>query len=385
MPYRKAIRPLLLLAGWLLLTTAGSAQSLAGLWGSPFYRVQLSVSGSAVTGSFARLDNAKAPAGAIKGQLQAGGRSLLADWSIAAGPDTATFKTQLTLDPRGGILSGYRWTEEALPTSFALHRAVNGQLVQTIDEDTPVGAPTVKPGGGTTTVTPGGGILAPPTATPSIELITCESVVDGNPSNVGTVFTAPKSVVALVKYANLPANSTVDWLWTLNGTTEAKLTKTLAGTGWHMHGLRSDTALVPGAYQLTVTLNGQVVAQRTVTVRATATTTPTTTTAPNPAGIEVVMCVSAPGGVAQSPGTQFTKPQSLVCLVKYRDLPANTELKWVWVRNGAQMGVYTKAVGGATGWATHGYTNANGMTPGTYQVSIYVAGSVVTTVTATVK
>ncbi|MBU0608589.1 MAG: hypothetical protein KKI08_11940 [Armatimonadetes bacterium] len=375
--------------GLLLVVAAGAqAQGLGGLWGSPLYRVQLAVSGSTVSGTFALLDNPQAPPGKIVGQVRPGGKSFVADWTFTAGPDVATFKTCLELTGRNALLNGYRWTEETPPTSFALHRAVNGQLVATVSEDNPIGATTgVTPGGGTTTVTPGGGILTPPTTTPSIELITCESVVDGNPSKVGTDFTAPKSVTACIHYKNLPANSTVAWAWTHGGRPEANLTKTLSGSGWHWHGLRSETAVLPGAYVVTISLNGKTVAQRTITVRAASGTTTTTTTptpSPKSPGAHVVVCESAANGVAKNSGTSFTKPKSLACLVKYHDFPNNSQLKWVWTRNGAQIASNTRVVSG-TGWAWHGLTGAPALTPGTYKVTVSVAGNTGTSVTVTVK
>lgn len=384
--YRHLYSAFLLVAGLLLLTGSDASAQLPGLWGSTFYRVRLNLTGSAVTGSFARLDDAKAPAGTITGQLQPGGKAFTADWTIATGPDTTTFKTLLTLNPRGDVLAGYRWTEEAMPTSFALHKAAGEQLVQVIDQDTPPGG---TPTGGNTTTGPTGGAVTAPGAA-KIEVITCQAVVDGIPQDPGDTFIAPKSIVALIRYSNLPPNSTVDWLWTMNGRTEAKLTKVLSGNGWHMHGLRSDTAIIPGAYLVTVSLNGQPVARRTVTVHpgSSATTTapsppppPPTSTNPN---IEVIMCESAPGGVPQNVGTDFTRPKTIYCLVRYRELPANTELKWVWLRPSGQITEHVKTVGG-NGWGTHGFIAQTAMSPGTYKITIFAAGRPVQTVTATVR
>ena len=96
------------------------------------------------------------------------------------------------------------------------------------------------------------------------------------------------------------------------------------------------------------------------------------------------MCESAPGGVPQNAGTQFTKPKSIVCLVKHTNLPANSELKWVWVRPSGETTPYVKTVSG-TGWATHGFTSTTAMTPGTYRITIYALGQPVQTITATVR
>ena len=155
MRHRDAARLVLLLAGWLLLTATAFAQSLPGLWGSSFYQVQLSVSGTTVTGTFTSLDDPQAPAGKIIGRLEPRGRAFTADWTFPTGPETGAFKTYLSLGSLDGVLSGYRWTEEAQPTSFALHREVNGALVQVIDQDTPTGS-VGGTAGGTTGGTAGG-------------------------------------------------------------------------------------------------------------------------------------------------------------------------------------------------------------------------------------
>ncbi len=373
-----------LVAMLLLSAVPASAQTLAGMWGSPLYQVQLAVSGTNITGTFTPADTPQAPAGQITGQLQSGGQAFTATWSRAVGPDIVRFQTYLRLAARDSLLTGYRWTEETTPTSFALHRAVNGQVPVLIGQDD--SGPTNTTTSSTTTTTTTTTTNNTPVGTPNVQVTTCESVVDGQPQNVGDQFTAPKSIAAVVRFSGLPANSTLEWLWMLGGRQEAKFSKAVEGTGWHMHGLRSETAIIPGAYQLTVSLNGQVVARRTVTVRAPGGSTTTTTTTPSstPPGLEVTVCESAPGGVAQNPGSVFYRPKSLVCLVKHSNLPDNSELRWVWIRNGAKIADHTKTVSG-TGWAYHGLTGMPTMTPGPYKVSVYARGSLVTTVALTVK
>lgn len=375
--------------------TAVSAQSLAGLWGSPLYRVELKVSGTSVTGSFTPLDSPQATPGAISGQLQAGGQAFTADWTYTSGPDTATFRTYLSLAGKSGVLSGYRWTEEAQPTSFALHRAVSGQLVQLVDQSTPVGSGPSAPGGGTGTVGGTSGAGTAPTADARLEVVTCETAPNGQPVNAAAEFTAPKTVTVLVRYTNLPPNSAVDWLWTLDGRTEAKLSKVVGGTGWHTHGLRSETAIIPGVYTITVSLNGREAARRTITVKAPATaSTPPAGSTPAGGGtggastgarpgVEVTVCTGAPGGVPRNPGTSFTKPRQILCLVKHAAFPPDGELKWVWQRPSGSM-TYTKRVSG-TGWATHGFAADTALTPGNYKVTVYALGNEVTTVAFTVR
>ncbi len=380
--------------GLLMVGVAASAQTPAGLWSSTLYRVELKVSGGTVSGTFTSLDDPQAPAGRITGRIEADRRAFTADWTFTAGEDTGTFKTWLNFKDRDGLLTGYRWTEEALPTAFSLHRAVGGQLVEVfgeeeVDDGTAISTPIAKPGG-TTGGTPGETIPSKPTPHADIQVIVCEGVADGEPVNISDQFTAPKSITALVKYRNLPPNSTIDWLWSLDGRTEAKLNKTLAGNGWHMHGLRSETAIIPGAYELIVAVNGQLVAQRTITVRA-ASTAPGTvkpptdggTTSSNP-NIDVIVCQSAADGEPVNPGTQFANTKSLACLVKYRSLPENSELKWVWQLPSGTTKESTRAVKG-TGWAWHGLNAEPAMSPGTYKVTVTALGQPVTTITITVR
>lgn len=392
-----------------LLTLAGPlcAQAPAGLWSSTLYRVELQVSGGAVSGSFTPLDDANAPPGRITGRIEADGRAFKADWTFAADGGEGAFTTLLNFADRDGLLTGYRWSEDSWPTAFALRRAVNGQIVEVLGEDdvaevtavsrpldTPaetqpqapaapqVAVPSTKPAG-----TLSGNAQA---AAPGIQVIVCENAVNGEPVNVSDQFTAPKSIAAMVRYSNLPPDSTVSWLWTLDGRTEAQLTKTFEGTGWHMHGMRSETALVPGAYQLVVSLNGRVVAQRTVTVRpAGKAPAPVTApagggaTAPNPS-ISVTVCESVVDGEAVKPGTQFTRPRSLACLVKYRNLPANTELKWVWQLPDGKTMQNAKTVT-RNGWAWHGLNATPALPPGTYKVTIHALGQSNKTINVTVR
>ena len=124
-----------LVAMLLLSAVPASAQTLAGMWGSPLYQVQLAVSGTNITGTFAPADTPQAPAGQITGQLQSGGQAFTATWSRAVGPDIVRFQTYLKLAARDSLLTGYRWTEETTPASFALHRAVNGQVPVLIGQD----------------------------------------------------------------------------------------------------------------------------------------------------------------------------------------------------------------------------------------------------------
>jgi cell division septation protein DedD len=208
------------LAGVLLVCASATAQTLPGLWSSTLYRVELTVSGSAVTGTFSWLEDPEAPPGTISGQLQPDGRVFVADWTYTTGnaavgreavcaperhdggnrntfadkfekwlahipevAETGIFKTALTLSVDGEVLIGYRWTEEAQPTQFALHRAVNGELVVLLEESdvTDDGRVTDSPAGGPpATSTPTAPQPVTPTsqpATPADSALTREACV----------------------------------------------------------------------------------------------------------------------------------------------------------------------------------------------------------------
>jgi hypothetical protein len=372
----------------LLATSCAVAQNLAGVWGSPLYRAELTVSGRSVSGTFTSVENPQAPAGTITGQLQADGRTFTAEWTCTVGQDTSVFQTWLSFAAKGAVLNGYRWTDEATPTSFSLHRAVNGQVPVLVDQGgSDSGNTATKPPGGNTGNTGDTGNTGKP-GPYKVEVTICEGFADGQPQNIADEFTAPKSIAAFVRFTNLPANANMEWVWLLDGKPHTRFTKTVSGSGWQAHGLRSETAIVPGSYSLTIRINGQDVAQRTITVRAKGGTTPAGSTTGTGIGggqaqIELIICERAPQGEPENQGTEFTKPKTVACLVKYRNLPANTQVQWVWKRGATEVARHEKTLGG-NGWAWHGLSNPNGITPGFYEVTVSVSGRAVTTARVTV-
>ena len=118
----------LLLGLLLLATNVAEAQTVAGLWGSTQYQVQLTVSGTSAVGTFTCLADPQAPAGKITGLLLREGQAFAADWTREVGGEPLAFRTWLTFRAEGALLDGIRWAEDSPPTSFSLHRAVNGQI-----------------------------------------------------------------------------------------------------------------------------------------------------------------------------------------------------------------------------------------------------------------
>ncbi|NPV49382.1 MAG: hypothetical protein HPY69_20750, partial [Armatimonadetes bacterium] len=136
---------LLLFALLALQAPSSAAASLDGLWGSALYRVELKTNGTQVSGTFTQPEQPGASTGTIEGQLSPDGTAFTATWTVATDHGDAVFSTWLTLGARGAVLNGYRWTEEAPPTSFALHRAVKGEVPAVLSEDDPGDS---GPGGG---------------------------------------------------------------------------------------------------------------------------------------------------------------------------------------------------------------------------------------------
>lgn len=382
-------RTVLAAVAWLLLPASGVlAQDLTGTWGSPLYQVQLTVNGSQLSGSFTSLATPGAAPGKITGQVKADGQSCTAQWTFAASDEPASFSTWLQLTARGRLLSGYRWSDDAPPAAFALHRASNGQVPVLPDQDT-IGQGPTPPATKPPTTTPAPPPVTPPTTPgatpPAIEVTICETVAEGQPRNVGTDFTSPKTVLALVRYTNLPPNSALSWVWTRDGKTQATRTEARGGTGWYYHGLQSPTALTPGTYQVTLSLNGNVVTQRRINVRGAA-PAPTTVvpSAPAKPKLSLVACEEVRAGEPRNAGTVFTRPRSLVCLFGYEELLPASQVKFVWKRGGKEFCRHLTYVGG-TGRTWYGVTDPRGLPAGVYEITVYVRGEAGPKIRVTVR
>jgi hypothetical protein len=250
-----------------------SAQEFAGLWGSSLYRVELKVDGTNVTGTFTLAQDTHSPTGTISGQLRHDRRSFTATWTMPTGVDNWNCSTWLGFAARDGLLTGYRWSDETEPAAFALHRAIDGQVPVLTGPD---GDGDGDAGAGQT-----GAVIRP---VQGVEIILCEDALDGQPRNITNRFVAPKTVTALVRHTDLPAGTPVEWSWSRDGKPGSKVAKTLSGTGWNTHGLASETALNPGRYHVTVSVNRQIVADRDFTVSQTVdeATTVTSKVSPHP-------------------------------------------------------------------------------------------------------
>ena len=229
-------------AALLLVAGGAQAQTLPSLWGSPLYRVELSITGTNVTGTFTSLDDPEAPPGRIAGQVQAGGQAFLADWTYPAGPDTGGFKTWLRFSSRDSLLTGYRWSEETEPAAFALHRAVNGQVPTLVEPDDTDGQPPTTPATGSV---PPANPVAPahpvtpatpvPAVRPAATVVMCQRVDEqkrpldpgtvlagpggaaGAPGQPGSPGATPDFVLAVSTLANIPVGSAIECVWQRDG------------------------------------------------------------------------------------------------------------------------------------------------------------------------
>ena len=198
----------------------------------------------------------------------------------------------------------------------------------------------------------------------SAELIICESAPGGQPQNIANEFTAPKTLTALVKYTQLPANTTVRWVWTRDNLPRAELTKVLSGTGWQSHSLTSPTALTPGRYHLSLLVNGKSAAERDVTVRAAGGgTTTTTTTTPQALATFALTGPSSVGTLAKQYdryrfgvklGVTWTKPGTILDTVGINAAPVGSFTILVDGTGKLHLQVYAPAAGSSykqsNGW-----------------------------------
>jgi hypothetical protein len=89
--------------------------------------------------------------------------------------------------------------------------------------------------------------------------------------------------------------------------------------------------------------------------------------------VEVVVCEEAPDGQPRNINTTFVAPKTLTALVRYTNLPPNTEVKWVWTQDGKPLADMTKIKSG-TGWHRHTVTWPTAAPPGHYHLSVTVNG-----------
>lgn len=268
------------------------AQPLAGLWASKDYRIELTIEGEAVAGTFRPADNPPAEPGKIQGKLSADGQSFTATWTFPAEPEQGQFATWLTLRSEGRVLVGYRWTEETEPTLFSLHRAdEKGEIAWPPGEEEidaiVSGGEKGNPAGGDMTTGPGV-LTADLPGGGHVEIILCEEAPEGQPRQIGVEFAAPKTLTAPVRFRDLPIGATLRWLWTQEGKTLADRSRPLKkSTGWHWHRLSWEKSAPPGHYLVAIFVNGEKVGEQELIVRdagaATATGGTTTSGAGTPA------------------------------------------------------------------------------------------------------
>jgi hypothetical protein len=233
---------------------ASTQSSMAGLWGSPLYRVEINAAGSTVTGTFTPLADQSAVAGTISGKIGGDGKVLAARWTQLVGGDSITFTTSLRLSADGSLLSGYRFSASGQPASFSLHRAVNGQVPMPIGPDELAkNTATSRPASErpATTVTPAPGTTPAPATTPAAlgalrfdspaasVLLAREYDHDRFDIRLRVTWTQPGSILDMVGIAGAPVGSfcvlvDAEGLITLQVYAPSRQSAMRNASGWHL-------------------------------------------------------------------------------------------------------------------------------------------------------
>ncbi len=94
------------------------------------------------------------------------------------------------------------------------------------------------------------------------------SAVNGQITDSGSSFEAPKQVTCALTFKNLPANSTALAIWVRNGQEVIRSTRSVSGNGWVSFSLLGggNQALTPGTYTVTITVGDKVLGRKTFTI-----------------------------------------------------------------------------------------------------------------------
>jgi len=366
-----------------MLAQVALAQGISGQWGSPLYKVQLSVTGATVSGTFTSLLAPDGASGTISGTLQKGREIFQAEWRQEMGAGHGGFRTLLALGNEGGVLVGYRWNEGGYPTSFALHRAVDGEIPQLIDVD--------KAGEPPLADTP----RTPPAPAPARgQVLVCRSVKDGQPVGAGTAFEQLPEISLLHRYQGATAGE-AEAAWSRDGVEIVRsVTHVKAGDGWVSFRLLSgDARLLPaGRYEVELAMPGRapvrsafnikptaVAGQTDVTAGQPAAQRPTTTPPPiTQSGETLVLCRGAADGQPVGVATKFHGIRQLVALYSYQGRAAGN-VEGIWYLNGQIVGRSRQAIKAGNGSAWFGYKREGGheLRPGTYRLTVNINGKTV--------
>lgn len=90
---------------------------------------------------------------------------------------------------------------------------------------------------------------------------------------------------------------------------------------------------------------------------------------------DIAVGTGVSNGAVENAATSFTAPTSISCLSNFTNMPQNTMAVAVWTRDGQEMIRGERPIGG-TGWVSFGITNAAGLPPGQYTVTITANGQV---------
>ncbi|MGI5817306.1 MAG: hypothetical protein ACOX9R_04335 [Armatimonadota bacterium] len=364
---------------------------MSGTWGSASYRVELTVTGATVSGTFTPLLDRDGTPGTISGRLQDGGKVFQAEWTRPMGAGHGGFNTLLALDSEGRVLVGYRWNEGFDPSSFSLHRAVGGEIPQLVDVDEFDGPP-VADAPAAPDVPPAPVIPTRETPTPLTgQVVICRSVEDGRPVGAGTAFEQLPEITLLHRYQDATAGA-AEAAWFRDGDEIVRsVTHVQAGNGWVSFRLLSgDAPLLPaGRYEVELVMPGRTPVRTAFTMGQTTAggQTGPTIPAPTPAGGVDAGERGDFGGVSVGSGLEagrttgttdhFDHTNTVIAVIDYENIPRGSTAVAIWTCDGEEFARGEKDVGG-NGSASFGIRTRGGvdMEPGRYTVTITVGETV---------
>ena len=371
-----------------MLAQVALAQGISGQWGSPLYKVQLSVTGATVSGTFTSLLDSDGASGTISGRLQDGGKLFQAEWTRPMGAGQGSFNTLLALDAEGRSLVGYRWNEGFDPTGFALHRAVDGEIPQMVDVDDLDGPPVAG-------VSP----TAPAPAPAGGQVVICRSVKDGQPVGAGTAFEQLPEITLLHRYQGATAGD-AEAAWSRDGVEIVRsVTHVKAGDGSVSFGLLSGNAplLAAGRYEVELVMPGRAPVRTAFTIKPTAAAgptgpaapapTPTLPPAPAPVGPvdagergdfgSVSVGTGLEAGRITGAANHFDRTDAVFAVIDYKNIPRGSTAVATWTRDGKNLGRAEKDAGGNGSVSFSAQTkDGEAMKPGRYTVTITIGETV---------
>ena len=409
-------------ATWLLCTLAtflSATDCLAAEWLNDEMTLKLSVDGTNLTGTFTRTSDGVQ--GTVAGAALEDGISVKLTFKWDDGEGGGEFGA--ILKPAGGkrLLTGTRWDASGVFTSIGFHRAGTWQPADLPDEDSDFTAAGVTPPDGgdvptpvvTAPVTPDTPVAPDTPATPP----GAEPVTIFDNANLGAVGNQPTTPTTFTTTGVYFLTYLFTYHW--NGGRGAPAgevtlrsedgmvygpwpTTTLDGSGARSIAWVSEPncGIPPGTYTVvdsdpaSWSQNGESGGAGITTIRGIpvgeATATPGTGTAPNPGPptpteptgglpkLKLTVCTTMQEDRPADPATRFRKPTSLHCWTEVENMPADTVVTCIWVRDGRSLNSSEQTISGS-GSVRYGIstTAPEGFPEGKYSVKLRVGDTVI--------